>query len=69
MNSKVFAYYFLGLCFHGGKDRYDQPYLALSKSQHKLCYGRQFRVTWGGWSVFQINENGFAFSRLWVDFL
>jgi len=65
------------LLAYGGRDRHKSPFIALAReapesrqTEYPLTYGREFRVTIGGWSVpLQFSRTGFAIGRLWVEWL
>ena len=57
-----------GVCLYYGRDRWGQPFVAVSRGRDSLVWGRELRVTFGGWPVFQCNRQCVCVHRLWVEF-
>jgi hypothetical protein len=57
-----------GLVLYSGKDRYKQPFIALSRGNQDVVWGRELRITIGGWSCFCFSKTNLAIGRFWMDY-
>lgn len=55
-----------GFCAFYGRDRYGYPFAAVSRGSNDLAWGRELRITLGGWPVFQLTAESACFHRLWI---
>ena len=58
-----------GVAAYFGRDRYGCPFAAVSRGRNGLAWGRELRVTIGGWPVFRVGDGSACLHRVWVTWL